>query len=272
MYSSIYKNDPDRSNKIAALYAAFPYAKGDQDVRDILAADEKELEKNPHPQEEEQSLDSAELLFLEEQISVRNIDGKMIDLPYGSLVRRLSSKGDTFTVTADGVNAFDVSKDKLSTGRQDVLAMAQQKKREAAELNERGTTMVNTITRQAAQQQQQQQRAEMRRQQGEVEQPRQPEVPQQTIDRQEEILFLLGKVQRPGMSVVLPPPKQQAALWKEYLRLQSSRADLPEQARQQARDDLASIEQEESNKELRQLRARAAAAEWEAEKASRSDR
>lgn len=96
------------------------------------------------------------------------------------------------------------------------------------------------------------------------EQAAQTGVPQQIIDRQQEILFLLGKVHRPGMSVVLPSEKEQAALWKEYLRLQVSRGDLSEQARQDARDELAAIAEEERNEEIRQLRARASQAEADA--------
>ena len=86
-------------------------------------------------------------------------------------------------------------------------------------------------------------------------------VQQQTINRQEEILFLLGKVHRPGMSVVLPPPQQQAALLKEYLQLQMSRTDLPEQEKQQARDQLRALEQEEQAEERRQAVAQAQQAE-----------
>jgi hypothetical protein len=167
-YSLTYKADPGRSKKLAELDTLLPYARGDQDVRDILAADEKELEKNPHPQEKEQSLDSARLLILKEG-------------PF-TTVRRLSSKGDTFTVTADGVNVFDVPRDKLllHPGRQDVLAVALQKQREAAELNQLETMTLNTITTitQQAAHQQQQQGAEMQRQQREVEVQRQ--VPTET--------------------------------------------------------------------------------------------
>jgi hypothetical protein len=265
LYSFVV-NAPDRSKVITKLHAAFPYAKGDQDVRDILAADEKALEKNPHPQEEEQSLDSAGRLFLRERTSIRKIDGETVDLPSFTSVRRLSAKGDTFSVTADGVNAFDVPRNKLCTARQDVLAMAQQKQQEAAQLKALAEQFMTASVSAAAQDRRRQVDEQQRQQQ----QSRQPEVPQQTIDRQEEILFLLGKVHRPGTSVVLPPRKQQAELWKEYLRLQSSRGDLPEQARQQAKDELASIEQEERNEEIRGLRAQAQQAQAEAQQA-RSD-
>jgi hypothetical protein len=103
-----------------------------------------------------------------------------------------------------------------------------------------------------------QQTAETVRQQQQVVQTG---VQQQTIDRQEEILFLLGKVHRPGMSVVLPPPQQQAALWKEYLQLQMSRTDLPEQARQQATDQLRALQQEEQAEERRQRQGQIAQAQ-----------
>ncbi len=149
-YSMIERGDPERTKKIANLYEVFPNARQDPDVRDILAADEKELEKNPHPQEEEESLDSAGFLFLKERTSVRNVNGNVVALNPYTKVRRLSIKGDTFTVIADGVNAFDVPRDKLNTGRQDVLAMSQQKQQESAQLAalvvQFGTAALNAAT------------------------------------------------------------------------------------------------------------------------------
>jgi hypothetical protein len=222
-YSLINRGNPGRSKHIARLYALFPGAKLDQGVTDILAADEKELERTPNPQEKEPSLDSAAILLLRERTSIRNTDGKVIDLNAFTLVRRLSIQGDTFTVTADGVNAFDVPKDKLYTGRGTVLAVAKQKQEEAAQLSNLAfnlaTNTLNVVAQEKQRREAEERQSVMQRQvieQQAAEQQQQAGQTQtqqkQTIDRQEEILFLLGKAHRPGMSVVLPPPKQQAEL------------------------------------------------------------
>ena len=160
VFSLLYRNDPNLAAQIAQLFKDFPDARIDQDVRDILAAYEKELEKNPHPQEEERNLDSATDFWLREQTSVRNIDGNVVVLDRGTVVRRLSIKGDTFSVIADGVNGFDVPRDKLCGGWRDpifsqsALAMSQQKQQEAARLSNLARSLATNTANVLAQAQQ----------------------------------------------------------------------------------------------------------------------
>lgn len=66
-----------------------------------------------HAQLPQLQLSSQDILFLTESVSIRTISGGVTNLSQGDAVGFLSANGNTYRVTPDGVNAFDVPIEKL---------------------------------------------------------------------------------------------------------------------------------------------------------------